>query len=683
MKRSEAKKPVWARNMNDEQMEMILHHEGPCVGLAQAGSGKTRAVVHRVARMVGAGVDEDRVLAVTFSKKAADEMNERLTKLGVTGARVGTWHSLALQIIKQGRNPDGTKLDQASWEVDTTDRAKYVMKDVLGFKQMKWEGADLGQVLSFVGKCKANLFTPDSEDAMKLAVQMFAGINASRACEAFAKYNDAIAQKGLLTFDDFLVFAAEHLENEDARREWASRWDFVIQDEAQDANIAQCTIAERLAADHRNYMIVGDVAQSIYGFRGALPELLANFADKWNAKVVIMSKNYRSTRAVVSAANNIIRPATMRIETDMECMRDEQGEARSMVADSLDDEAACVVGSIETRVKADGASYGDCTILFRTNAQSRALEERLLSAKIPYVIVGGVNFYERKEVKDLLAYLRLAAGVGQADDVKRSINTPFRFLGAAFVERVMNEATKQGTARADWPAIVAKVASQGGIQGRQKVSAAMWATLIARAAHEIGRKDALVPVRPSRILDDVVRETGYLDYLRRDQGEESIENSAVANVREMIRVAERFATAEELLEFIAANIKAAKKQRSDGQAGGERVLLMSIHRSKGLEWPHVYVVGLNEMILPHIKGDIEEERRLAYVAATRARDTLTLSYVRKVAVASGIREVAPSRFLLDAGVVHQSSWGMASDPGDVIVDDASVSASMPDMSALP
>jgi DNA helicase-2/ATP-dependent DNA helicase PcrA len=669
MKRSESKKPVWARNMNEEQMAMILHDEGPCVGLAQAGSGKTRAVVHRIARMVDQGVDESRVRAVTFSKTAADEMNERLKKLDVTGARVGTWHSLALQIIKQ------SKLPQASWEVDESDRAKYVLKDVLGFKQMNWKEADLGQVSSFIGMCKANLYAPDSKGAMDLAKLRF-GIAAQRACEAFSRFNDALDQKGLLTFDDFLVIVADHLANEDARRQWAAKWDFVIQDEAQDANVAQCTIAERLAADHRNYMIVGDVAQSIYGFRGALPELLANFAEKWNAKVVIMSKNYRSTRAVVDAANNIIRDAALRIETDMVCMRDEQGSARAVCADSLDDEAAVVVGSIQTMVKTGDAGYGDCTVLFRTNAQSRALEEKLLAEKVPYVVVGGVNFYERKEVKDLLAYLRLAAGTGTSDDVKRSINTPFRFLGAAFVERVMKESERRGTANADWLDVARTVAQQAGIQSRQRASVEQWAGLLARAQKEIANEDA--PIRPSKVLDDVVRETAYLDFLRRDQGEESIENSAIANVREMVRVAERFTTAKELLDFIDENIRSAKKQRKDGQAGGERVLLMSIHRSKGLEWPHVFVVGLNEMILPHVRGDFEEERRLAYVAATRARDTLTLSYVRKIALASGVKEVAPSRFLAASGLLT-GTWGSGVGPAGMI----GPSAALPELPPLP
>lgn len=311
-------------------------------------------------------------------------------------------------------------------------------------------------------------------------------------------------------------------------------------------------------------------------------------------------------------------------------------------------------------------TYGDITCLFRTNAQSRALEEALLSSRIPYVVVGGVSFYERKEVRDLLAYLRVACSLGEIDDVKRCINAPFRFLGKVFVERVMQAAQRAGKRTAlDWTAVVQDVAAEAGIQSRQQNSATEWSRIVADVAKRVaaGAAEAAIAVedsttpttmrdaaRPNVILEAIIRKTMYIEWIGKEEGEDSIEQSGAANVREMIRVAERFPNVRELIEYIDRTIIDGRKQRKDAQAGGERVLLMSVHQSKGLEWPHVWVAGFNEQILPHAKGDPEEERRLAYVATTRARDSLVLSYVRSLATRAGIRDAQPSRYLLDSGV---------------------------------
>jgi DNA helicase II / ATP-dependent DNA helicase PcrA len=687
-KRSEAKLPAWERGMNAEQLEAINHGEGPLRLLAAAGSGKTRVVVHRIMRLVyGAGVEASRILAVTFSKKAALEMNERLAQLGCEGARVGTWHSLCLQILKEDQTEEG------SWTIEDSGRGtstKPILKEVLGFREMNWTGADFNAIKSFIGKCKANLFDPDSQGAKDLAAQLFRH-NAARACEAFDRYNHKIREKRLLTFDDYLVFVAKHLSIEENRRAWASKWDYVIQDEAQDANFAQKTIAKLLAMDHGNYMAVGDVFQAIYAFRGSSPVYLADFETEWpGAKTIWLGRNYRSGRKIIDAANGIVRPARVPgyEPRDMIASRDFDGSAVAHVSEDLDGEAVSFVTWVKELTKTGENTHGDITALFRTNAQSRALEEQLLGARIPYVVVGGISFYERTEVRALLAYLRVAAECGEIEDIKRCINAPFRFLGLAFVDRVMAAAEQEaGGDGIDWTKLVGEVAQQAGLQSRQRSSAIEWCRLIEDAVQRIhaGAVDDATPdaknrARPAVILEDIVRATRFIDWLTKEEGEDSIESSGAANIREMIRVAERFPTVRELIKYIDDTIRSAKKQREGGQAGGDRVLLMSIHKSKGLEWPHVWVSGFNEMILPHARGDAEEERRIAYVAATRARDTLVLSYVRTLATRAGVKDAEPSRFLLDTGLVIEDAEATESvGPGMMIGE----SAALPELPPLP
>ena len=655
MKRSQLAFPAWQREMNPEQLAAIMHGEGPARLLAAAGSGKTRVVTHRIARLVESGVPGNRILALTFSKKAADEMSERVKKLDVHGARVGTWHSLCLEILKRGTRWSG-------WEI--RESTKMELKDVVGYKNMKWAGVDVNKLASFIGRCKANLHAPDSEGAAEEARKTF-GREAGLATQAFHLYNEELARKEILTFDDMLVFAAEHLADEENRAEWAARWDFLIQDEAQDENAAQEHLAELLARDHRNYMVVGDVFQAIYGFRGSSPERLARFEEKWAGAVTYwLPRNYRSGDAIITAANGIVAPAKVPgIEPrPMVPSRKVPGEVVSLPCETFDDEGHAFVDRVQRLVKAGDATYSDFTALFRVNAQSRALEEALLGARIPYVVVGGTSFYERKEVRDLLGYVRLAANRGGLDDVARCINAPFRFLGKKFVEKVtaVAEAETEAGNGLVWEDIVLRAAQLDRIQDRQRASAQEWAAIVEEAEQRIVRGAAADAqtrekddARADQVLDQIVRRTRYLEWLKKEEGEESIETNNVSNVRELIRVAARFPTVPALLDYIDETLRAAKKQREDKQAGGDRVLLMSVHRSKGLEWPHVWVAGFNENILPHFLGDPEEERRLAYVATTRARDSLVLSYVRTMVTRTGVKDAAPSRFLADAFPVRE------------------------------
>jgi DNA helicase-2/ATP-dependent DNA helicase PcrA len=392
-------------------------------------------------------------------------------------------------------------------------------------------------------------------------------------------------------------------------------------------------------ADH-TYMANGIVVlNSIYGFRGSSPEYLTEFAEAWKARVYCMNRNYRSGRAVVSLANTIIRPAEVRLPIDLVAERPLDGVVRVRAAATLDDEAEEVANDIAAFV-AGGGRYGAAAVLSRTNAQSRAVEDVFVRRGIPYVVLGGCAFYERREVRDLLAYLRLAGGHDlRSDTLRQCLNSPFRFLPAALADR-LREASGH-----TWAERATEAASGAGLKPRQAEAVAEWSAVMDGLARAIG-----CGARPAELLNDLIGRVRYIEHLERDQGRESIEASPGANVRELVRVAERFDTVDTLLDFVNETLRAVEQARKDADAQ-DRVLIMSVHRSKGLEWERVWVIGCNEDILPHQRGDLEEERRLLYVASTRARDELTLSHVAAISTRAGTRSGEPSRFLIEAGLV--------------------------------
>lgn len=631
--------PIWEANMNPEQLAVIRHERGPLACFAGAGSGKTRALVHRVARLTSLGTPAERIFCVTFSQGGQKEMNVRLRKLGV-GACVQTWHAFCLRVLKEERTREG------GWEVDDKDRAKIHVKTAMGFRHEDWKGGDLTKVRRFISNCKANLLAPEDPETLKAATATF-GRDAQRAVRVYAISQGLIEDAGLLTFDDMLVYVARYFRADDEMRaRWASRFDYVMQDEAQDANLAQVTIAEQLARESRNYMIVGDPGQAIFGFRGSKPEYLAGFPSAWEgATVVTMARNYRSGDEIVRVANEIIRAGQHHLPEDMIAERGEAGKVRVVSCETLEDEGREFVDFVKGHLAAGGKA-SDVTVLYRLNAQSRAPEEALLKAQIPYVIVGGVNFYERKEVKDLLGYLRVAMGRDpERDAIRRCINSPFRFLGARFVERLMDALSERYTV-ADLGAALRRTTAAERVQARQVQSAHDWLRMVedVRAMADSVGAEGKPAHTASEILSHLVSRTGYVAWLEKEEGEESIESSHAANVRELVRVSTAFATVGEFLDFVERQLaESAKNKRRAGSA--DAVTLMTIHKSKGLEWPIVWVMGVNENVLPHAKGDAEEERRLMYVAATRARDELVVSHVAQMALKTGVKAVEASRYI--------------------------------------
>jgi DNA helicase-2/ATP-dependent DNA helicase PcrA len=642
----------WLEGMNPEQVQAINHGDGPARVLAVAGSGKTASLCRRVMRLVEEqDVDPSRILITTFSRKAAGEMASRLRVLGVPMVQVNTWHSLALRILREDQT------EYARWEVDEKDRHKTIVRRALGHENENWRGADLGKVRKFLRECRANLMRPEDPATGRLARRMFRH-DAPRAVRVFHKVGELTEAAMLLTFDDMLAYVWDHLVEDysvvdadgaerqlmvgryrEAAEQWSAKFDYVMTDEVQDDSLVQVAL-RRALAQHRNVLVVGDATgQAIYSFRGSDPRYLRNFAEEWEGTTTIhMNRNYRSGRAIVEAANAVIAPDRPAGEPPMVAERDLDGEVHLHECDTQDDEAEELAATVRAEIE-DGRSPDDVFVLYRLNAQSRAVEAAFLRSKIPYTIVGGINFYERKEVKDLLAYLRVAAeerGRDAGDAIKRCINAPFRFLGARFVEKLMDVALRNP--ESSWEACVGATAEQAGIQSRQVSAAMAWVEVIG-----LVRGDVAAEKKPYEILTGIIGKTGFIRWLEQEEGEESVENSHAANVRELLRVSQNFKTVAELLAYVDQNV--AQSRRESMTKRSAQVTLMSCHRSKGMERDFVWVIGCNEDVLPHVKGDVAEERRIMYVAVTRARDVLHLSWVREMATRTGVREMQPSRFL--------------------------------------
>lgn len=642
--------------MNAEQRAVIAHGEGSAVVLAGSGSGKSRAIVHRIARLSRTGeARPGGVLAVTFSRKAAEELTARLRSLSVTSERVGTWHSVCWEILRKERSPFAT------WEIDTRDRIRQVTKIALGHQGMNWRGADLTFVLQYIGLCKANLYDPGSSESLAFAQELNKAQPGPSSVpellvQAYLEVSEAQQQRQILTFDDMLVEAVRLLaDDEGVRARWSGRWEYIIEDEVQDQSLVQRRLGEMFAEHHRNYMGVGDFAQLIYGFRGASIANVKSMIDRWSPTVYRLGKNYRSGIAIVEAANLLAKNIALSVQ-----MTPERGSTAEMVIErykDLDAEGEAVASQAMQRYQ-DGCQWADMAVLYRANSQSRGVEEALIQARVPYVVLGGSNFYERKEVRALLSYIRVASGVADYDDVKRSLSSPFRYLSKSLYQRVEQYGQSCSTG-ADWVACAREVAELPGVAQLQRVALLEWASLIEGLVDSVAqqKRRELVgtpDVRqhfPAAMLERVLVQTKFVDWLTRDEGAETVENNRVSNVRELVRSSERFTDCASMIAYIDKVIYASRTKVKDKNV----VTLMSIHRSKGLEYHVVFFVGANNGWIPHAKStDPDEERRLFYVAITRARDVLQVSCVRRAAMGSKVVDIKPSMFLDEAGLVLKS-----------------------------
>ena len=640
--------------LNPEQRAAVETTEGPLLVVAGAGSGKTRVLTHRVAYLVGVcGIAPENVLAVTFTNKAAGEMRERVRKLlgpDADAIWVATFHATCVRILRReighlGRSRGFVIYDESD--------ALALVKEALRRHGMDPRADDARRLRWRIDQWKNAGLLPAG------AAERAADLEAEQAAEVYATYQRLLAEANALDFGDLLLLTVELFDRfPEVRRHYQQRFAYVLVDEYQDTNRVQYRLVDQLAGEHRNLCVVGDPDQSVYGWRGADIRNILDFErDHPDARVVVLERNYRSTQHILAGAGAVVENNPDRPKKTMLAQR---GEGRRIaLQEFLDerDEAQFVVQRILEGVRGEGRSYGQYAVFYRTNAQSRPLEEELLKYDVPYVVVGGVRFYDRAEVKDALAYLRLALNPADGMALRRIANRPARGLGKATLERAEARAAERDATLLDGLRTVVADAT-----GRVRSGGEAFLELLDGLARD------LPGLPPAEALTTVLERSGYLRALEQEGTPEA--EARVENLRELVAGAEDFETANagedrSPLELFLDQV-ALVTDLDSSDLRDDRISLMTAHSAKGLEFPFVFLVGMEEGIFPHQASSrderaVEEERRLCYVGMTRAMEGLTLCWARERRRFGTRTFGVPSRFL---GEIPESTVeGMRPSPG--------------------
>jgi DNA helicase-2/ATP-dependent DNA helicase PcrA len=625
--------------LNAEQREAVQATEGPVLVLAGAGSGKTRVLVHRIAWLIGAcGIPPEAILAVTFTNKAAGEMRERVQKLLGPEAEAlwcCTFHSACVRILRRDVGHLGLSRGFAIYDEDDSLSA---VKEALRRHALDPKLHEPRRLRWRIDQLKNAGVLPAQ------AVEAATDLDDETTAEIYATYQRILAENDALDFGDLLLQTTVLFERHpEVLAHYQRRWQYVLVDEYQDTNRVQYKLVTQLAGAHRNLCVVGDPDQSIYAWRGADVRNILDFQrDFPDTRVVRLERNYRSTQPILDGATAVVSNNLERLDKRLWTDRDEGERIRLFHARDDREEAQFVVREIASAVRRTARAYRDFAVFYRTNAQSRTFEEELLQHDVPYAVIGGVRFYARAEVKDALAYLRLAMNPADAVALRRIVNDPPRGIGPATVDRAAALAAGRGAPLLDG---LRALAAEGGRAGA-KVAA------FVALADELARE---LPARgPADAIAFALERSGYLRHLEQQGGPEA--ESRLENLRELLAGADDFAAAnaglgdersalELFLEQVAL---VADIDQHDTRA--DRVALMTVHSAKGLEYPVVFLVGLEEGIFPHAASSrdaagLEEERRLCYVGMTRAMERLVLSCAQERRRFGSRSWCVPSRFL--------------------------------------
>jgi len=623
--------------LNPAQREAVLHEGGPLLVLAGAGSGKTRVLTHRAARLIAEGRTPPwRILAITFTNKAATELRERLRGLVGPGASeiwTGTFHATCVRILRREAESVGYARDFVIYDADDQLR---VLRACLADEEIDPKRIPPRAVQAAVSDAKSRML--DADDLLAQAAS-FRDEDIARVAK---RYGDRLRANQAMDFDDLLVLGVRLLEDDpDARARWQGRFAHVMVDEYQDTNHAQYRLVRVLAEPERNLVVVGDDDQGIYSWRGADVRNILDFErDYPDAHVVALEQNYRSTGTILRAANAVVANNVGRHPKRLWTDRGD-GDPIALVACRDEHEEARLVASEVEAALARGERLADVAVFYRTNAQSRAIEDQLVRRGVAYRVIGGPRFYERAEIRDLLAYLRVAVNPADAVSLARMLGAPKRGIGPTTVRRLVAFAVQHGLPAAD------ALAQAEAVTG---IGAAQRATLLdaTRLLDELRQMDA-AGAGVDRIIARALEGSGLRDGLDAEQTIES--QGKVENLDELISVAAEHAGEREvrLATFLEEVALQADADGVDEEAGA--VTLMTIHNAKGLEFDTVVITGLEETLFPHIRSDtletLEEERRLFYVGITRARRRLSLSHAESRAL-HGVRDYRiPSRFLAE------------------------------------
>jgi len=612
--------------LNEPQRAAVEQTEGPVMIIAGAGSGKTRVLTYRIAHLIEKGVDPFNIISLTFTNKAAKEMRERIEKVVGTEARnlwMGTFHSIFARILRSEAHHLGYP---SNFTIYDTDDAKNLIKSIVKEMNLDDKVYKPNMILARISSAKNNLITSDMYAAAGDLTTYDSSSGRPYIADIYTRYTARCFRAGAMDFDDLLLKTHElFTKHLNVLNMYQHKFKYVMVDEYQDTNHCQYMIVKKLAAVNRNICVVGDDAQSIYSFRGATIQNILNFQKDYpEAQVFKLEQNYRSSQNIVDAAHSIIGNNKEQLKKTIWTAND-AGEKINVIRALTDNEEGRIIAQsiFEERMR-NNRDYKEFAILYRTNAQSRSLEEALRKINIPYRIYGGLSFYQRKEIKDILAYMRLTVNHRDEEALKRVINYPTRGIGKTTMEKVTVLANEHN--KSLWEVI--EEAPHYELLGRASTKLRDFSTMIKSYATELEKKDAY------ELASHIAKSTGLLKTLHDDKTVEGI--SRYENVVELLNGIKEFVEEEnqeipdKSLGFYLQDIALLTNADTE-EADDDKVALMTIHSSKGLEFPCVYISGLEENLFPsqlslNSRKELEEERRLFYVALTRAEKRLTLTY---------------------------------------------------------
>jgi DNA helicase-2/ATP-dependent DNA helicase PcrA len=658
---------TFLQQLNGSQREAVLYNEGPSLVIAGAGSGKTRVLTYKIAYLLKQGISPYNILALTFTNKAAREMKSRIAAIvDEAPARrlwMGTFHSVFARILRREADLLGYRSDFTIYDAqDSQNLIKAIVKEkALDDKVYKPSG-----VQARISRVKNALITPEmyAKDTDLLAADR--NCKQDKICEIYAAYRSRCHASGVFDFDDLLLYTyLLFKENPDVLTRYSNQFRFVLVDEYQDTNSVQHEIVGLLAAEHHRVCVVGDDAQSIYSFRGANIGNILNFQKTYpESKLFKLEQNYRSTKIIVNAANSLIKNNKEQISKTVFSENETGEKIRVISAYSDYEEGYSVASRIAEMRMSRRYDYQDFVVLYRINAQSRIFEEALRKINIPYRIYGGLSFYQRKEVKDVIAYMRLVVNPNDEEAFKRIVNYPLRGIGETTVGKIMAAAGLHGVSL--WTVISNPPEYQLNINAGTAAKLKNFRLMIeqfisdnaAQNAHELGR--------------EMIRKTGLASDLYNDKTPEGL--SRVQNIEELGNSLYSFVTARleegrtdyKLGDFLA-EVSLLTDQDTDRDGQADRVTMMTVHAAKGLEFKNVFIVGMEENLFPSERSyishrAIEEERRLFYVAITRAKENVTLTYAKTRFFRGQSASCRPSRFLNDIDACYLAGFDRKGQP---------------------
>lgn len=632
--------------MNPRQKEAVLHTDGPLLLMAGAGSGKTRVLTHRIAYLIEEKeVNPWNILAITFTNKAAKEMKERVNAILASGGEdvwVSTFHSMCVRILR--RDVDFIGYNRNFTIIDSSEQLT-LMKRILKELNIDPKKYDPRSILGTISQAKNSLQTP--QDFAK----MQGGYYEEIAAKCYAAYQKELQYNQCMDFDDLIMNTIRLFEEHpDSLTYYQNKFHYIHVDEYQDTNHAQYTLVNLLAGRFRNLCVVGDADQSIYGWRGADMQNILDFEKDYpDAAVILLEQNYRSTKNILSAANQVIENNSNRKPKNLWTENKEGNKITYYRADNERDETRFIVDRMQEEIRSNHRNYGDFAILYRTNAQSRVMEETLLKANIPYKMVGGHKFYDRKEIKDILAYLNVLANPQDSISFERIVNSPKRGIGPGSIEKLRSFASLH-----EWPLLEAAqnvdLANIGGKAGQQ----------LGAFGEMIQEVTQMIPyLTVTELTKEVLDRSGYLEDLKIQNTLEA--QARIENLEEFLTVTQEFdkqfeqqneedadAPEEKLTVFL--NDLALVSDIDNLEEDASQVTLMTLHAAKGLEFPVVFLIGLEEGVFPLSRAlmeesELEEERRLAYVGITRAEEALYLTNAFSRTLYGRTQYNRPSRFV--------------------------------------